>query len=128
MRKPYAVLRTWIGIPLSCATFGLLGCSTARPPTAAMAQADLAVRQANDSKAPTYAPDELRSAREKLLSAQQAVNADEYERARRLAEQATVDAQLAQAKGAAGDAQHDVTELRRTIDALSAEATRPAVP
>jgi len=93
-----------------------------------MAQADMAVRQASDSKAPDYAPTELRVAQEKLLGAQQAVSADEYERARRLAEQATVDAQLAQAKGEAGDAQHNAAELRRTIDALRSEAVRPVTP
>ena len=128
MSRKSTALRCGIGIPLIGGALALGGCSAARPPTIEMAQADMAVRQASDSKAPDYAPTELRVAQEKLLGAQQAVSADEYERARRLAEQAAVDAQLAQAKGEAGDAQHNAAELRRTIDALRSEAVRPVTP
>jgi hypothetical protein len=106
------------------------GCAVARVPTAptvALAQADTAVRQAAESKASLYAPTELSIAREKLLSAQAAMNISDFERARLLAEEATVDAQLAQAKGEARDAEHDAAELRATIDALRVEAARPII-
>lgn len=126
-RRP-TLVRYWFGMPLLGGVLFAGGCSAAKPPTAALAQADMAVRQASDSKAPQYAPAELRSAREKLITAQQAAVEDEYTRARRLAEQATVDAQLAQAKGSAAEAQHDATELSRTVDALKAEAERPVLP
>jgi hypothetical protein len=93
-----------------------------------MAQAETAVQQASDSKAPQYAPTELQGARGKLLSAQQAASHDEYNQARRLAEQATVDAQFAQTKGAARDAQQDEAELRSTVDALRSETLRTVTP
>jgi hypothetical protein len=94
----------------------------------ALARADTAVRQANESKAPEYAATELGVAREKLLRAQAAMDSADYEQARHLAEQATVDAQLAQVRGAARDAQQDADELRRTVDALQAAAARSVIP
>jgi hypothetical protein len=123
-----ALMQRWIGIPLVCSVLGVTGCSTARPPVAAVAQADQAVRQATESKAPVYAPTELRMAEEKLSDAHGALSADEYTEARRLAEQATADARLAQAKGNAVEAQRNEEDLRKTIDALRAEAARPTIP
>ena len=79
-------------------------------------------------KAPQYASTELRMAQDKLLSAHDAINTADYDRARRLAEQAVIDAQLAQARGGARDAQHHADELRVTVDALRAEAARPIIP
>jgi hypothetical protein len=66
-------------------------------------------------------------AREKLLAAQKAMDDDDYEEARRLAEQATVDAQLAQAKASSAETQQQAAELRKTIDALREEAVRSSV-
>jgi len=121
-------MHRWIGIPLVCSVLGVTGCSASRPPVAEVAQADLAVRQAAESKAPVYAPTELRVAEEKLSSAHDAMATDEYTEARRLAEQATVDARLAQARGNAADAQRNTQELRKTIDVLRTEAARPTIP
>jgi predicted S18 family serine protease len=131
MTEKNRVLRYWIVTPLIGGVLAIGGCVAARVPTAptvALAQADTAVRQATESKASTYAPAELSKAREKLLSAQAAMNMSDYERARLLAEEATVDAQLAQAKGEARDAEHDAAELRAAIDALRVEAARPIIP
>lgn len=118
------LLSRWMSVPLVCGALGVSGCSAARPPAETVAQAELAVRQADESKAPQHAPAELSGAREKLASAQQAMAAEEYERARRLAEQALVDAQLAQARAESEEARRDAEELRRTIETLRAEATR----
>jgi len=93
-----------------------------------VAQAELAVRQAAESKAPVYAPSELRAAQEKAMGAQRAMSAEEYDEARRLAEQAVVDARLAQARANAADAQKNAQEVRSTISALRSEATRPVAP
>ncbi|MEW6299942.1 MAG: DUF4398 domain-containing protein [Thermodesulfobacteriota bacterium] len=119
--------RYWAGVPLLCGLLGAGGCSAARPPVEAVAQAELAVRQAAEGKAPRYASAELSMAREKLTNAQRAMDAGEYEQARRLAEQALVDAQLAKAKAQSEEARRDVAELRKTIETLRAEATRAAV-
>jgi hypothetical protein len=124
-------LRFWVSIPVLSGALAVGGCAATRvpaAPTVALARADTAVQQAEASKAPLYAPSELRSAREKLLSAHAAMDGADYDRARHLAEQAAVDAQLAQVRGEAGDAQHDADELRRTVDALRAEAVRPMIP
>jgi hypothetical protein len=75
-----------------------------------------------------YAPTELRIAQEKAQGAQRAMAAEEYDLARRLAEQAVVDAQLAQSRAEAAAAQKSTEEVRGTIDALQSEANRPTAP
>jgi hypothetical protein len=92
-----------------------------------MAKAEMAVRQAGESPVPQEASAELQVARDKLLAAQKALDDDDYEEARRLAEQATVDAQLAQAKANSAQTQQEAVELRKAIDALREEAVRPTV-
>ena len=120
-------VQRWLGFSLACGVLGVTGCS-ARPPEAPIAQAELAVRQASESKAPTYAPTEFRIAEEKYQSARRAMSAEEYDLARRLAEQAVVDAQLAQARAEAAEAQKNSEEFRSTIKALQSEANRPTTP
>src|SRR5215510_3308648 len=109
---------------LLCGIVGLSGCAS-KPPTATLSQlsqAELAVKQADKSKAPEYASLELYTAREQLASAQQAMNKKEYEEARRLAERALVNAQLAEAMGDAAQTRQAATELRQSIEALRREA------
>jgi hypothetical protein len=68
----------------------------------------------------------LRLAQEKLDGARAAMAEEHHERARRLAEQALVDAQLAEARAEAESARHTAGELRRSIEALRVEAARAA--
>jgi hypothetical protein len=88
----------------------------------------LAIRQAAESKAPVYAPTEFRIAQEKAQAAQRALSEEEYDLARRLAEQAVVDARTAQARAEAAEAQKNTEEVRRTMNALQSEANRPTAP
>jgi len=118
----------WLRFSLVCGVIGVNGCSAARPPEAAVGQAELAVKQAAESKAPLYAPSEFRIAQEKSLGAQRAMTAEDYDHARRLAEQAITDAQLAQARAGAAEAQKNTEEVRKTMNALQSEATRPMTP
>ena len=118
-------VQQWVSVSVAGVFLGLAGCSSARPPEADIAQAELAVRQASESKAPAYAPDEFRVAQEKALGAQHAVSEEKYTRARRLAEQAVTDAQLAQARAGAVEAQKNKEEVRKTMNALQSEANRP---
>jgi len=114
---------------LLCGIVGLSGCAS-KPPTATLSQlsqAELAVKQADKSKAPEYASLELYTAREQLASAQQAMNKKEYEEARRLAERALVNAQLAEAMGDAAQTRQAATELRQSIEALRREADQQAL-
>ena len=71
-------------------------CASAPRPDAELAAARAALLQARPL-AQEYAPAELAAAHAKLSAAEQAAARDERTRARRLAEQAEVDAKLAQA-------------------------------
>ena len=102
-------------------------CSSRRPPTAKISTADLAVRQASEQTASEHAPLDLRLAREKLDKARAAANDDEYDRAERLAEQALVDAQVAEAKTRAAKSSENRNQTRQNIDTLRREAERSAV-
>ena len=121
-------MQQWAGFLVVCGALGVTGCSSARPPEGAVAQANLALQQATESKAAAHAPSELRVAQEKTMAAQRAMADEEYEDARRLAEQAVVDAHLAQARANAKVAQDDSQEVRSTITALESEASRSTVP
>ena len=107
--------------------FLLSACSSRRPPTAQLSTADLAVRSASDQTASQHAPLDLRLAREKLDKARNAIDDDEYDRAERLAEEALVDAQVAEAKTRAAKSRETLQQTRQDIDALRREAERSAV-
>jgi hypothetical protein len=100
------------------------GCSTVGPPKAEIAAADLAIQDATKSKASQYAPLELRMARDKFDKAQRAMNNKEYIHARRLAEEALVDAELAEAKASSEDARRTANELQQSLETLRREAER----
>ena len=113
---------------LLCGVVGLSGCA-GKPPTetlAQLSQAELAVKQADQSKAPEYARLELYTAREQLASAQQAMQRKDYTEARRMAERALVNAQLAETMGEAAQTRQAATELRQSIEALRREADQQA--
>ncbi len=103
---------------------GATGCSSVQPPTATVSQAELAIREADQSKASQYAPLELRKAREKFNEAERAMRNEEYLKARRLSEQALVDARLAEVKAESEIARHNAAELQKAIKSLRAEAER----
>lgn len=113
-----------IAAPFVFTILSLAGCSTARPPKDSIAAADLAVQEANKSKAPQYSPLELRKATDKLDEAKRAMDKGEYIRARRLAEEALVDAQLAEAKAASEDARRAANDVRQSLETLRREAER----
>ncbi len=94
------------------------GCSTAKLPTDALAQAEFGVRAAHDASAEEFAPLNLRSATEKLDKAKQALANKRYDDARRFAEDAQVDAELA-------EAQAEARAIRRAIDGLKGEGNAP---
>ncbi|HEY7316028.1 MAG TPA: DUF4398 domain-containing protein [Candidatus Binatia bacterium] len=114
-----------IGAPLALAV--LAGCSTISPPKGDLAAADLAVQQANKSKAPQYSPLELRKAMDKLDEAKRAMSKEEYLKARDLAEEALVDAQLAEAKADSEDAKRTASDLRQSLETLRREAERSSL-
>jgi hypothetical protein len=113
-----------LGVPFVLAALSFAGCSTVSPPKDSVAAADLAVKEANKSKAPQYSPLELRKAMDKLDEANRAMTKKEYIQARRLAEEALVDAQLAEAKAASEDARRTASDVRQSLETLRREAER----
>ena len=108
----------------------LLGACASPPPrpTEQLAAADMAVEQAEASLAPTFAPDQLEQAREKRNRAEEAAENDNSIRARRLAEQAVVDARLAEATADAAMAEQNLDEMEASVAALREASLPPARP
>jgi uncharacterized protein DUF4398 len=73
-----------------------------------------------------YPPIELRLAREEFDSARLALDARQYERARRLAEQALADAQLAEARAGTESTRQAARDLRFSIETLRDQSIRLA--
>jgi hypothetical protein len=105
-------------------TLLLSACVSVPPPTDQMSSAKAAVADAISSGAPEFAPMEIRRAQTKLDDASAAMVAREYVRARRLNEQAELDAKLAGSKARAIKAQREVAQLEQNIRALQAEINR----
>jgi hypothetical protein len=115
--------RTKIGTLLAGGAF-LVGCSAAQPPRDTLGAAELAVRRAQVSTASQHAGAELLMARDKLEAAKRAMRGERYEEARRLAEQALVDAQLAETTARTVEAQRVAREMRANIESLRRETER----
>jgi len=99
-------------------------CATTKPPTDELARTQAAINQAEQVGARDYAPLEIREAKKKLEQARELMDRKEFERAARLADQAEVDAELAEVKTLSGKAQKAVNELRESIKALKQEILR----
>ncbi len=103
------------------------GCATMAPPTDEISNADLAIKKAEQANAPQYSPLEMRLAREKLEQARdlsRSEDNDELMKARRLAEEALVQAQLAEAVANNERAMANKAEAEKTIATLRDEISR----
>ncbi|GAB3256017.1 DUF4398 domain-containing protein [Chitinimonas naiadis] len=90
-------LTGWPGATLTTfAAFALNGCSYTPMPRAQMAMAEIAVQHANTPDTIAHAANELHVAMDKVGNARQALNSQDYLRAGQLAEQAVLDARLAE--------------------------------
>lgn len=89
-----------------------------------MAEAQSAVKQAEDVGGMELAALEYRRAQQKLEEAQAALLSGKHDRARRLAEQAAVDAELASVKARSAKTRATVEELRESIRVLREEMAR----
>lgn len=117
--------RTWLGSAIAAAALAV-SCASMPPPRDEIADAEDAIAQARARDAATHAPAALRKAEDKLARAHSAAREDDDEeenvsRARRFAEEAKVDAQVALAESERAQTQRDVDELARTIEALEQE-------
>jgi len=98
----------------ACASKGVL-------PTADLTNARASITQAESAGATQKAPVELLAAREKLGQAEAAGRAENFVQARRLAEAAMADAELAERKARAAKAQDAAIELGRANATLERE-------
>src|ERR1700722_16640893 len=113
-------------IALVCCELGA-GCASQWPiPTEQLTRARTLVEQADKADAQRYAPADLQRAHDELSSADKAVSDHKYDEARRYAENAQVDADLASARASSGEAQHAAREVDRSIDSLKQESERHA--
>jgi hypothetical protein len=117
IRQRTTVSRWTIGA-LLCGALGVSGC-VARPVTTVS-------REVITRPAPIYTPVELQLATEELDRARLALTAREYERARLLADQALVDAQIAETRAATETARQTARNLRLNIETVRDEAIRSA--
>ena len=103
----------------------LAGCAAQTPtPETQVTLATQSITQAERSGAVEFAPVELQSARDKLSQAKLAMNKKENLKARRLADEAMVDANLAEAKARSAKSQKVVAELKESIRILQEEMNR----
>ena len=107
------------------AALALTACAvTPAAPTAQLAASRTAVDQARMAGAPQEAAEEYNTAASKLARAQTAFDAQDYTAATRLAREAEVDAQLAQARTQSMHSQQALVEIEQSIRALQAELDR----
>ncbi len=119
--KSYQMMHR-IGVTVAVAIF-MAGCASTPAPIEQMAISRAAVSNASSAGGNEFAPLQLKSAMEKMDGAERAMTEKKYDQARQLAEQAQVDAQLAEATArsakaqkAADAVQEDSRVLRQEID------------
>jgi hypothetical protein len=93
-------------------------CASTPNPEGEVDKADLALRKAEEVNAAEVAPLDARIAREKLEKAKLEMKSEDYASAKRLAEEAEVDALVAEAKARATRAEDEVKKLQAEVDAL----------
>jgi hypothetical protein len=89
-----------------------------------MAAAELAIREAQESTATTYAPLELKIAEDKLVRAREAEKQEDFLKSKRLADEAIVDAKFAKEKSLSEKAQKQHEEMRKSVETLRHEIER----
>jgi hypothetical protein len=110
----------------ACLTIGAAGCSRHEPPPLELlGSAKMAVHDAEQGDhTAQFAPAELRNAQQKVNSAALALDRGENLRARRLSEQAIVDAQLANAKTLTAQLNGGALAEHRALHELQGEIQR----
>ncbi len=107
-------------------TATVAACATTPPPTEQIAVSTAAVSHAAAAGSSVGAPAELSMARDKLRRANLAMATADYDTALRLAQQAQVDALVAEATTEAGKARKSAQEVQNASRALREEMSRKA--
>ena len=115
-----------IGVTVAAAIF-MAGCASTPSipaPTEQMAVSRAAVNNASSAGGNEFAPIQLKSAMEKMDAAERAMGEKNYARARLLAEEALVDARLAETTARASKAQKAAAALHEDNRVLRQEIDR----
>ena len=102
----------------------MAGCASKVAPVENITSAEMAIMVAQESNASVYAPLELKVATDKLKQAKAAIEREEFDKAQRFADEAMLDAQLAEAKSRSEKAQKTAQEMRDNIETLRHEIER----
>ena len=116
------------GAAITAAVLALGACASTPIPNEKIAVAKASVQRAEQSGAPEFAPVEMAAARDKLSRAEKAAAAREQQPATMLAEQANVDAQLAEATATQQKSRKAATEFDASMSALRQESMRSSQP
>ncbi|MCU7904333.1 MAG: DUF4398 domain-containing protein [Candidatus Thiodiazotropha sp. (ex Epidulcina cf. delphinae)] len=102
----------------------MFGCGSTPEPVAEIAAAKTSLIAAEGEETARYAPVAMDRAQQKLKRAKNAIAKEDYDAARRLAEEARADAELAQAVTAKTQAEKAAKELENSIQVLREEILR----
>jgi hypothetical protein len=106
-------------LTMGCASRGSLSAANMK-----ISESEKAISVARESNASTNTPVDLRNAEDKLAQANRAVTDDEYLKATRLAEKATVDADCARIEANAEKAKKEADQMRQNIANLRQDLER----
>jgi hypothetical protein len=113
-----------IGVVTICSVAMALGCASIPPPVEQMAVAKAAIANAVSAGGSEYASVEMRTAQEKIDRASRAMEKEDFETARWLAEEAEADARLAEKKAQSSKAQKAASVMKDDIRVLREEINR----
>lgn len=102
----------------------VVACAAKKMPVENITSAEMAIKEAQESNASVNAPLELKIAIDRLNQAKAAMEQEEFDKARRLADEAMLDAQLAEARSRSEKAKKVAQETQNSIDTLRHEIER----
>jgi hypothetical protein len=102
----------------------LMGCASTPRPAEDLARAKSLVQQAEAGNVQRYAAVELNQARDKLQAAERADSEENFDAARRRANEAAADAELASALARSREVEQATAEQQKSLDALRQQITR----
>src|ERR1700722_5108074 len=115
-------------IVCAAVTLGLAACASTPIPNEKIAVAKDSVKRAEQSGAPELAPVEMAAARDKLARAEKPPASRDLQPATQLAEQANVDAQLAEATAQQQRSRKAAMEFDASMQTLRSESSRSSQP
>jgi hypothetical protein len=123
--KSFQMSRVGLAFAIAGA-FLMAGCASTPAPVEQMAISRNAIIAAGSAGANEFSPLQFKSAMDKMGGAEHAMTEKKYVQARQLAEQAQVDAQLAEAKARSAKAQQAADALNEGSRVLRQEIDRKA--